>query len=313
MTRPYKYLFGPVPSRRLGRSLGVDLTPFKTCTMNCRFCQLGDSAGAVTERKEYVPTSDVLAELTHWKQAGGQADHITLAGSGEPTLHSGFGEILRWIKENTAIPSVLLSNGSLFFLPEVRSAATWADKVKLTLSAWDEESFQRLHHPAPSLSFTQLVAGERAFRQEFSGELSLEVFVVAGINSSPDAARNIAAIAKTIAPDRIDLNTAVRPPAHSDVKAATAEQLTALAPLFTPKAHVTASFKSAPAPRQTITSELLTQLILRHPSTAEQLAREFNAPQPVVETHLAQLVTSGHLRKETRAGETYYFYRAPDQ
>jgi wyosine [tRNA(Phe)-imidazoG37] synthetase (radical SAM superfamily) len=309
MSEPYKYLFGPVPSRRLGRSLGVDLIPFKTCTMSCRFCQLGDSPCALSERKEYVPIADVLAELVQWKERGGQADHITLAGSGEPTLHTGFGEVLRWVKDNTDYPSVLLSNGSLLHLPEVRAAAAMADKVKVTLSAWDEASFQQIHRPAEGVTFEQLVEGEQAFRKEFGGELSLEVFIIEGVNSEISDVQKIAALAETINPDRIDLNTAVRPPADSGIKAVSPEQLTKLAQVFGPKAVVAASFKKQTAQALEVTEEALLGLIQRHPATASQLAQEYSAPlEQVVET-LERLVKAGKLNAEKRDGETYYFCR----
>ncbi len=310
MANSYKYLFGPVPSRRLGRSLGVDLIPFKTCTMNCRFCQLGDSACALSERAEYVPMAEVLAELVQWNEFDGQADHITLAGSGEPTLHTGFGEVLRWIKNNTDIPSVLLSNGTLFHLPEVRAGAALADKVKVTLSAWDEASFQQIHRPAPGVTFKQLVEGERAFRQEFSGELSVEVFIVEGMNSAASDVEKIAALVETINPDRIDLNTAVRPPADSGVQAISPEQLAKLAKILGPKAEGVASFKKPSAPALEVTPEALLGLIQRHPATAGQLAKDYNAPLDSILKTLDALVADGRLCAEERDGETYYFHRA---
>lgn len=313
MSASYKYLFGPVPSRRLGRSLGVDLIPFKTCTMNCRFCQLGDSTCALSERAEYVPTADVRSELVCWKAQDGQADHITLAGSGEPTLHTGFDEVLRWIRDNMDSPSVLLSNGSLFHLPEVRAGAVLADKVKVTLSAWDEASFQQIHRPAPGVTFEQLIEGERAFRSEFSGELSLEVFIVEGINSQAADVRKIAALAKTIQADRIDLNTAVRPPADSGVQAVSAEQLAELAEILGPKAEVVASFKKEVSPAQEMTAETLLGLIQRHPATAAQLAQDYDAAFDPVSQTLEKMVEQGLLDAEVRDGERYYFQRQPHQ
>ena len=310
MSESYHYLFGPVPSRRLGRSLGVDLIPFKTCTMNCRFCQLGDSECALSERKEYVPTDDVLAELERWKESGGEADHITLAGSGEPTLHTGFGEVLRWVKENSSCPSVLLSNGSLFYVPEVRSAAAVADKVKVTLSAWDENSFRQIHNPAQGVTFKQLIEGERAFRDEFSGELSVEVFVVDGMNSDLADIRKIAALVDTLHPDRVDLNTAVRPSADSGIKAISPELLGELAKEFGSLARVTASFKAQPAASLEITPEGLRGLIQRHPSTAVQLAEDFNVPVGEVIPLLDGLVDAGDLFNEERDGTNYYHYRS---
>ena len=138
MDTTYTYLFGPVPSRRFGMSLGVDLTPYKTCSINCVFCQLGPTTATTLERKEYVPTEAVCNELDTWLHTQGTANYITLSGSGEPTLHERFGDILAWINASTTIPSVLLTNGTLLWLPEVRAAASRAAIVKLSLSVWDQ-------------------------------------------------------------------------------------------------------------------------------------------------------------------------------
>ena len=306
MSESYEYLFGPVPSRRLGRSLGIDLIPFKTCTMNCTYCQLGETTCEISERGDYVSMQDVLAELDRWKKTDGQADHITLAGSGEPTLHRHFGDVFRWTKDNTSIASVLLTNGSLFHDPEVRAEAVLADKVKVTLSAWDETSFQQIHRPAQGVTLDLLIKGERAFRQEFSGELSVEVFIVGGVNSGASEVRKIAAIVDLINPDRIDLNTAVRPPADSGVTAVSPDQLTELAGILGPKAEVTASFKKQAAPALDVTSEALQGLIQRHPATAEQLARDFNVPDESILKILDTMVAENKLSAEKRDGETYY-------
>lgn len=309
MSKNYKYLFGPVPSRRLGRSLGVDLIPFKTCTMNCAFCQLGETTCEISERGDYVPMQDVLAELECWKTADGRADHITLAGSGEPTLHSHFGDVLRWVKDHTDIPSVLLTNGALLHFSEVRADAALADKVKVTLSAWDEASFRQIHRPAQGITFDLLVAGERVFRKEYTGELSVEVFVVEGMNSDVSDARKIAALVETINPDRINLNTAVRPPADSEVKPVSPEHLAELAGIFGPKAEVIASFKQQDSVVLEMVPETLFGLIKRHPATAEQLAQDFSAPIESISQTLESMVAEGRINTETRDGETYYFHR----
>jgi wyosine [tRNA(Phe)-imidazoG37] synthetase (radical SAM superfamily) len=312
MTEHYRHLFGPVPSRRLGRSLGVDLVPLKTCTMDCIYCQLGNTACTVSERDHYVPMHDVLAELDRWLKQDGQADHITLAGSGEPTLHICFGDLFRWTKENTQIASALLTNGSLLHLPEVRAEAALADKVKVTLSAWDEESFRRIHRPARGITFEKLLAGERAFRREYAGELSVEVFIVEGINSDMESARRIAAMVESIDPDRIEINTAVRPPADPNVKASSPEQLQALAGLFGPKAAVTMPHGKSDPAGKAVTSEKLLGIIRRHPATAQQLANEFNAPVEAVSACLDALIGKKHLSVEERDGVMYYFHRAAE-
>lgn len=309
MPNTYQYLFGPVPSRRLGRSLGVDLIPFKTCTMDCIYCQLGETPCAVSARRDYVPMQDVLCELGQWKEADGQADHITLAGSGEPTLHLHFGEVFRWVKEHGGIQSVLLSNGSLMHDPDVRRDAALADKVKVTLSAWDEASFQQIHRPAAGVTFKELIKGERAFRQEYAGELSVEVFIVEGVNSQRANVQRIAEIVNSIHPDRVDLNTAVRPPTVAEVSATSEEHLKVLADLFGEKASVTATFKKQGFASMEISEEVLLGLIKRHPATCGQLADQFNLSEERMFNALSHMVQAGLLLSESRGTETYYLHR----
>ena len=136
MAATYHHLFGPVPSRRFGRSLGVDLTPHKTCSQDCVFCQLGPTLKKTVIRGAFVPTEDVRRELTLWRRSDDWAKYITLSGSGEPTLHTEFGEVLDHIRMTAKAPAVLLTNGSLFGLADVRESACRADIVKISLSAW---------------------------------------------------------------------------------------------------------------------------------------------------------------------------------
>ena len=266
-TSTYHYIFGPVQSRRLGRSLGIDLIPAKTCSYNCLYCQLGVTSALTLDRRAYVPVDAVRRELEGWWSAGGRADVVTLAGSGEPTLHTGFGEVLRVIRQVTGMPSVLLSNGSLFHLPEVRRDAMEADVVKVTLSAWDEPSFRRLHRPHQDLSFAAMWEGEQQFREEYKGQLWVEVFIVPGVNDSDDAARALAGVVAALRPDRVQLNTAVRAPAEEGVQAASSDRLRALAAYFKPEAEIPDQGQGT----DTVGNPSLPDLVSRHPMTAEQI------------------------------------------
>src|SRR5450830_1593621 len=163
----FKYLFGPVPSRRFGLSLGVDLLPRKTCTLDCIFCEVGPTTHRTLVRKEYVPTEEVLKELAAWFALNLKADFITVTGSGEPTLHTRFGDVLSAIRaqervrSHGRVRSALLTNSTLFHLPEVRSCAALAEVVKVSLSAWDQASFEAITRPHADLSFDRLVDGLR--------------------------------------------------------------------------------------------------------------------------------------------------------
>jgi wyosine [tRNA(Phe)-imidazoG37] synthetase (radical SAM superfamily) len=304
MSESYKYLFGPVPSRRLGRSLGVDLVPFKTCSTNCVFCQLGPVGHCTIIRRDYVPLMEVLKELRQWMASDGKADYVTLSGSGEPTLHSSFGKVLRWVHQNSSMKTVLLSNSSLFHLSEVRQDASEADIVKVSLSAWDQASFEKVNRPHPDLHFEQMVEGLHQFRSEYKGSLWMEVFIVPGLNAHPDEVRKIAAVASTLRPDRIQLNTAVRPPAESFVQAVPPDYLQKLSLLFAPQAEVIASFKPGEKASMILNEKTVRRLIALHPSTVEQLAHITGHSEAAVQSVLDQL--GSHLMKSEHNGALYY-------
>jgi wyosine [tRNA(Phe)-imidazoG37] synthetase (radical SAM superfamily) len=302
MASSYKYLFGPVPSRRLGRSLGIDVTPFKTCSFDCVFCQCGCTTKLISERAEFVLFEEVCAELSQWLKEDGAADVITFAGSGEPTLYSRLGELIDFIKERTGIPVMVLSNGTQLHRIAVRDELMRADRVKISLSAWDDDSFRKINRPAAGLSFAQLLAGEREFRREYSGELWLEVFLMEGVNATPGQVEKIAGFAREIRPDRIHLNTAVRPPAEADALPVSKEKLASFCDLFSPRAEVIASFSAEAGSAPDLNVENVVHLIRRHPATAAQLAQNFGT----TETALRPLLEDARLATETVGGETYY-------
>ncbi len=267
------HLFGPVPSRRYGRSLGVDLAVPKTCTLNCRFCQLGATVQTTVTRTDTPPIAEVLGELRDWFASGKTADFITASGSGEPTLHLSFGELFRFVRDETSCRSLLLTNGTLFFLPEVRRDAARADVVKISLHAWDQASFERITRPHASLRFDTIIDGYRLFRQQFSGRLDLEVFIIPGINDNEEQARRIADLAQSFCPDAITLNTAVRPPADLAVTACPAERLQALVSFFGPHAHASGAEPTTAADE--MSEAAIIALVCRHPVSLHALAVTF--------------------------------------
>jgi wyosine [tRNA(Phe)-imidazoG37] synthetase (radical SAM superfamily) len=251
---------------------------------------------------ELVPIEEVCAEIELWLKEDGVADCITFAGSGEPTLYSRLGELIGFIKARTKIPVIVFSNGTLLHRIAVRDELLKADIVKISLSAWDDDSLKKLNRPSPGLTFEQMLAGQRDFRAEFSGELWLEVFLVDGINASPNQVRKIAAAAAGIRPDKIHLNTAVRPPADAGVQPVTKEALEALCRLFTPPAELIATFSAETGPSSGLNGEKIIELLRRHPATVSQLAAMYGTtPDAVV-----PLLTNPRIQKELRGEETYY-------
>ncbi len=306
MSKIYKHLFGPVPSRRLGRSLGVDLTPFKTCTLDCIFCQLGRTTNKTIERAEYVPTSAVEDELEAWLFEGGKADYITLAGSGEPTLNSRVGDILQFIRDRTSIPSALLSNGTLFSLPEVREAANRADLVKLSLSAWNQCSFENLNRPHTDLCFARMMEGYRTFRNGFKGKFWIEVFLVPGVNALRGDVEKIAELVEALNPDEVHLNTAVRPPAEEFALAMPQKEMESLAGLFRPMAKVIAEFSSHASVEVMVNEDTILALLKRRPCTAQQIANVYGMHLNEVSKYLGKFLRTGKIQVEVRNSSRYY-------
>ena len=302
----FKYLFGPVPSRRFGRSLGVDLNPYKTCSLDCVFCQLGRTTEKTVNRQEYVPTDVVISELKEWFKTNGKADYITLSGSGEPTLHSRFGEVLQFISKNSEIPSLLLTNGTMLNLPEARKAASFADIVKVSLSAWDQASYRWVNRPHPQLRFDKLLEGQKAFRAQFKGELWMEVFLVGGMNSMRDDVRKIAALAKQIDPDRIQLNTSVRPPAEDFAAALSREHMEELTNLFDPIAEVIAEFRAKHSEGVEANQETILSMLQRRPCTADQIADVFDMHLNEVSKYIGILMRSDQIHVERKDSAVYY-------
>ena len=268
-TATQQFVYGPVPSRRLGRSLGVDLIPLKTCTYDCVYCQLGRTTRKTVRRQRWVDPADVVAQVRTRLQS--EPDVIALAGSGEPTLHSGLEEVVAGIKNITTLPVAVITNGSLLGRPAVRRGLAAADIVLPSLDAPSEDLFQRVNRPHKSLHLADLVEGLVSFRAGYMGEIWLEVMLLAGVTESPAKARRLAELTARIAPDRVQLNTAVRPPAESFVEPVDGATLEELAALFTPRAEVIADLPASAGGGVAVAADVL-DLLSRRPCTVADIA-----------------------------------------
>jgi wyosine [tRNA(Phe)-imidazoG37] synthetase (radical SAM superfamily) len=304
--RRYKHLFGPVPSRRLGRSLGVDLTPFKTCSFDCIFCQLGRTTRKTLKRKEYVPVDRVIEELDDWLKSEDNADYITLSGSGEPTLNSEFGRVIEFVRNATTIPVVLLTNGSLLSDPEVRAQAARANVVKLSLSAWDQFSLDHINRPYSRITFKSLIEGQWLFRKEFKGEIWMEVFLVWGTNTTAKDVSKIAELVKAIGPDKVQLNTAVRPPCEEYAYMVPADQMRVLARLFDPPAEVIAEYSNDASAKVHANELEVLDMLQRRPCTLDQICRVFGLHRNEASKYLGKLTRTGQAQAQRRNGDVYY-------
>ena len=302
-----KYIFGPVASRRLGRSLGVDLVPLKTCTQNCIYCQLGVHGERITQRMPYIDIALVLKELKERVAAGLNADYITLSGSGEPTLNSDIGRLIDGIRKITDIPIAIITNGTLFSDDNVRKECSKADVVLPSLDAGDEKTFQQMNSPATGIGFTEFVDGLCRFRSEFNGQMWLEVFFCEGVNTSEKQVADIKAIVDFIMPDRIQLNTAVRPTVDPHARKVPAEKLEAIAKQFGDTAEVIADYsKARPAKAKDRGSDDVLEMLMRRPCSIDDicsgLAVEAEQVQPIIDT----LIEQGKVITEIRSEKIFY-------
>ncbi|MBN2701378.1 MAG: radical SAM protein [Methylothermaceae bacterium] len=301
------HLFGPVPSRRLGRSLGVDLVPFKTCTFDCVYCQLGRTTDLTMERQAFVSPQVILDELRERLAVADRPDFITLSGSGEPTLCEGLGRIIRGIKTFTDVPVAVLTNGSLLWSEEVRQELMDADLVVPSLDAGDDKLYRYINRPCGGLAFDQLVEGLVAFRQECNKPIWLEVFLLSGVNSVEADVRRIADIAKRIGPDKVQLNTVARPPAEEFAMAVPEEQMEKLARLFEVETDIVADYRNIHEASDVVSSrEDVLTLLRRRPCTVEDVASGLGIHRNEVVKHLGELVQQGRVTTHMTNSKSYY-------
>jgi len=300
-----KSVFGPVPSRRLGRSLGVDLVPLKTCSYDCIYCQLGRTSCKTTERKEWVPVDDVILELKDGLSA--RPDYITLSGSGEPTLYSRIGEVTDRIKSITNIPLAVLTNGSLLSQQDVRRQLHDADLIIPSLDAGDEAMFRLVNRPHEDVSFERMLAGLVDFRREFRGDYWLEVFVLGAYTAIKAEFAELVRCVTLIGPDRVQLNTVTRPPAESFAIGISRKRLTELARMFNPPTEVIADFCGVHGQAEFATSrEDVLDLLRRRPCSMDDIADGLGMHRNEVVKYVEDLNAGELLIQSRHDGRVYY-------
>ena len=270
------YVYGPVPSRRLGQSLGIDPVPLKTCNWNCVYCQLGRSKPLVNERVEYFPPKDILAEVEKSlaSHKPGEIDWVTFVGSGETTLHASIGWLIREVKALTDLPVAVITNGSLLYKPEMRKELSFADAVLPSLDAGDPDLYRRVNRPYPALTFERLLDGLIAFRENYQGNLWVEVMLVRDLNDSEEALRGIASALERIQPDEIHIVQPTRPPVETWVQPPDEEGIMRAIAILGDVAQVVhpqeGSFDLSGS--ESIVDAII-GIITRHPMSEEQLLR----------------------------------------
>ncbi len=220
-----KYVFGPVPSRRLGRSLGISPIPPKTCNYSCIYCQLGRTSVLTNERKMFFPVQKIIQEVKKALEKEHVIDYITIVGDGEPTLYLGLGELIEEIKKITNIPVAVITNGALLYDQEVRKELLLSDVVLPTLDAVEDRMFRIINRPHKNLKLELIIEGMRKFREEFSNQIWMEVMLVKDKNDSKETTLAIKEILDELKVDKTFINVPIRPPAESWVEIPTNEVL----------------------------------------------------------------------------------------
>lgn len=304
------YVYGPIPSRRLGRSLGIDPIPLKTCNWNCIYCQLGRSTPLTNDRREYVPRTAILQEVAAVLQrhAPGEIDFVSFVGSGEPTLNSELGWLIRQVKALTTIPVAVITNGALLHLPEVRQALLAADVVMPTLSAGSPAVYKRIHRPHAEATYERLVSGLLAFRSEYTGRLWLEVMLLAGVNDTAEALDDLASVIGRVSPDEVHVVIPDRPPAEPWVSPPDDEGLMRAIAVLGPIAHVVHPYTSGIDVSDYATpAEAILGIVTRHPMSEDQLAHLLTRwPAAEIGAALAALQTAGQINRVERLGMRFW-------
>jgi len=304
-TKKRQYVYGPVPSRRLTHSLGVDLVPFKTCTYDCIYCQLGRTTNKTLERKEWVPLDRVLTELK--AKLDRKPDYITLAGSGEPTLYSRIGELILKIKELTDIPVAVLTNGSLLWIPEVRGGLMPADLVVPSLDAGSRAVFRYVNRPHADIAFGTMVEGLAEFREEYTGQYWLEVFLLNGVTTVEAELNMLSHCLKVIEPDKVELNTATRPPAEDYVEPVPRARLEQIARYLGGKVEVIAAYPHEGTIESARSSlDDIVSLLRRRPCSLQDIASGLGLAPNEVAKQVDRLM-SEHKVRTTRHDEVLYY------
>ncbi len=299
-------VYGPVPSRRLGLSLGINLVMPKTCTFNCVYCQCGRTTCLTASRKSFFPVEKIVTAV-NLALMKNKVDYLTLSGSGEPTLNRDIGELISILKKRFQIPVAVITNSSLLSSPVVRDALFQADLVIPTLACADEKTFRRVHRPHPKIRLKNIIRGLKTFRHRYHGSLWLEVMLIKDFNDQPEHLSRLRQIVHHIQPDRIQLNTVVRPPAETSALPVPYDHLFQLQMLFGPETDIIpSSVRKHQKQFQGNPKRAILAVIANRPVTGADLAQALGLPAKTVADTLEHLTSEGAVRKFKFKGKTFF-------
>lgn len=309
----FKYLFGPVPSRRLGVSLGIDMVPYKTCTFECVYCECGRTTNLTKIRNPYVKGEDIIKELKQYLSSKPELDYITFSGGGEPTLNSDIGKIVEFLKKNYNYRVALLTNGSLFTQKQVRQEVKDCDLIIPSLDAASQEIFEKINRPCPDVKIDDIINGIKQMKREMSGEMWIEVFVVPEMNDTEKELEVLKKALKVINPDKVQLNTLDRPGTEQWVRTDSSDEMEKVKNYLKPlKTEIIGKFKTSVASKQRIgdMEDKIISVLERRPCTQKDLTRIFSIRPVALEKFLTDLKKRKKIVEIKK--ENKIFYRAKE-
>jgi len=308
-----RHLFGPVPSRRLGVSLGIDLVPHKTCSLDCVYCECGKTTNLTVERKEFVPTAEIIEELDNYLKKEPELDYITYSGSGEPILHSGIGEISNFLKDNYPQYKIaLLTNGTLFTDKSLINEVKRLDLIVPSLDAVSDNVFTKINRPHKNLDNSKIIEGLVQLSKKYEGEIWLEIFIVPGINDSNTEIEAMLEVIDKINPDKVQLNSLDRPGTESWVEKADLKTLENIAAKIGDKAEIIADFKSRKEIKsfsESLKDDIL-DMIKRRPCTLHDLSTILGIHENEVNKYLQLLIEEEDVSTKTEDRGTFYYWES---
>ncbi|OPY79009.1 MAG: molybdenum cofactor biosynthesis protein A [Syntrophorhabdus sp. PtaU1.Bin153] len=302
-----KFVFGPVPSRRLGFSLGVDIIPKKYCNFDCIYCQIGKTANTEVTRQAFFEIDEVVGEVTEELRRAERTDFVTFSGSGEPTLNLNIGSMIHEIKQRVDTPVAVITNGSLFSLEEVRNDIAEADVVLPSLDAASEDIFRFINRPHSLIRVATVIEGLKRFRKDYRGPIWLEIMIIRGVNDDPDEVRKLKEIVTWLGVDKIHLNTVTRPPSEATAGRVENHDLEKIRTFFGDKCEVISSFKKrgvyGEKPKW---AETILSVLERRSLTVNDIAKITGAPLSRIEEELRAMETEGRIEAHSVGGDIYY-------
>jgi len=301
-----KYVYGPVPSRRLGFSLGVDVVPYKTCTLDCIYCQLGRTTQKTIERKPYTQKDSVCEEVQEALNKKQRIDYITFSGSGEPTLNSDIGALIREVKKITTVPVVVLTNGTLLFREDVQKDLAEADVVMPSLDAASNVMFRKINRPHDVLNLDSIIRGLKRFRKMYKGRIWLEVMLIKKFNDNTEELSRIKSAISDIHPDRVYLNTVVRPPAEIYAKPLSREEMAAVKNILDKSCEVITEFHGQMVGEVQNVEDSIVEMAKRRPVTIVDIANVLGISAANAEKWVNGLKEAGRIKERQYKDQRYY-------